>query len=289
MYRRPFLAGFAAAGAGYLSVPAPARPLPVDPPFAVTEFSVEAEKTAPTHPYVLRKSAVYDHEAAHEETTAERITALDALDPAVAGVVRRAIDDPVRMDSLPDGLRETLSRYDFFVPDPADDGGRTHYGVTLHKLDPDAPPAIEFEATLVDADVTADDPGAIEFAVRNVSETTRYLATGPTPPFDLLRADATAGVRQFLLWTDYEYSAITAEHVSYNHWLVLQSVAVPPGERRARRYELRANTADEEPGPGLGPGSFRVDGTLSFSEALFAPTATRTAVEWGVEFTVERG
>lgn len=288
MHRRALLAGVAGLGAtsvGALS--APALPRRVEPPFAVTEFSATAEKAVPTHRFAVSSVGAYGRERALEETSPDRIVRVDVLPPAVARLVRRAIaNDTVKLDSLPEGFRETLARYDVFVTDSTDD--QNHYGVFLHELDPDAPSPLEFDATLVDGAVTDDDPGVVEFAVRNVGERTQRISTGPTPPFDLLRAEAVRGPRQFLLWTDYEKSSITADHVAYNHWLILQSVAVPPGERRTHRYELRANTADEEPGPGLGPGTFRVEDGLSFSDDPFVSTATRSVLAFGVEFTVER-
>lgn len=257
------------------------------PPFRITDFTVSTEKTEPTHQYVLVCTKTYSPEAAKRESSSDAIVHLDELDSVIADRLEQVIrDNHVAADDIPDGLPEVLSRYEFFVWNRRSNDESDHYGVALHELDPTAPPALEFSATLCDEIVTIDNTGVIEFAVRNTSDEIQFVESGVTPPFHLLIATECDGDREFALWTDYDgisitqdrYAAITAEKIT----------PVASEETVSRRYELRANTATEEPGSGLVTGEFCVRGTLTY-----APRDRRTGcgakeiVKWQIRFSIE--
>lgn len=257
--------------------------------YLVTDVSASTEKVAPTHEYVVRVTAVYSTEAFEKESgdpTAIDVSEIE--DPAIRDVVKRTLSDgPVKTDSVPDGLDAFLDRYDFFTwearTDPEDTA--THWGIELYRLHPDRPPAVEFDATVVDETISLSSPGAIEFSVTNVGDRTEEIFSGTVPPFGVLWAERVERDGRFLLWRDYaeEGCVFFTDEGHLAQCDIGINTPVNPGERIAKTYELR-QAAERTPGDGLAPGRYRVADSLSYSHG--DGQRPSTVVDWQVEFEI---
>ncbi|WP_433624651.1 hypothetical protein [Halomicrococcus sp. NG-SE-24] len=256
--------------------------VPPDARYAVTNFSVETEKVAPTAKYALETTKVYSREAALAEVDASDIVDVSELpDPDMREAIAAAIrDGKLRTDDVPAGLDDALERYAFFTGVNADGSTHTHYGLKLYRLSPSSSPQLRFDARPVDRGVAPDDPGEIAFAVTNEGETTQEIFSGTVPPFGVLRAEARDADRQFLLWRDYEEEGCAQVENGRVRAVcdIGKLTPVEPGETVTKRYELRPGT------PGMESGSYVVDGTLSYSSEMQEPS---TEVEWAVNFALE--
>lgn len=176
--------------------------------FAITDLDVSTRTDGPEFRYVLEPSAVYSEDAVERKETRtgedQTVMAVSEIgNPAVREAVETAIEDGEwRSNDLPAGLADLVERVDFFTNGRT--GLGTHVGLTLHRLDPDAPPAIEFDASVVDPAVAPDDPGVVELGLTNVGPTPRKVFSGTVPPFGMVFAESTDGDDRLLLWRPYE-------------------------------------------------------------------------------------
>lgn len=250
--------------------------------YVVTDYSVTTEKPAPTTKYVLDTTKHYSEDAAREEVDASDIADVADLEPDVRDAIETAVEGRGwKTDEIPDGLRETLDRYEFFTGIVASDRTHTHFALELYELSPDAPPQVTFDTKLRDADVTADDPGIVEFSVTNDGETTRRIFSGTVPPFGVVRAEATDSDRRFLLWRDYEEEGcVTVEDGRVRAVCDIGKMTpIEPGQTISREYELRTGT------PGTTPGEYEIRGTVSHSAETGGPSEK---VEWVASFTLQK-
>lgn len=263
-----------------------------DGQYRLTNLSKSTHADRPSTKYVLEPSSVYSGDAVEreEERTGEQRVVRD-ISEVSNEEVRDAIETAVRTgawrsDSLPDGLAETVERVDFFTGVSDDDLG-THVGLTLHRLRPDRPPAIEFDATIVDAVVSEPSPGVVEFELTNNSSTTQEVFSGTVPPFGTVFADAAEGDDRFLLWRNYgEEGCIRFTDDGMIQCDIGKFTELRPCESVSRRYEVLPSTTDRYPEYTAppGPGTYRVADSLSYSSGGGAP---ESELSFEVEFTLE--
>lgn len=293
MRRRTLLAGLGAgltAGClgrvGYRGRP----PSNGDTAYRIVDLETTTSTERPSVRYVLEPSAFYSEDAVERKREREgevRVTDVSTLDPAVREAVEAAIrDGEWRANDLPDGLAEAVERYDFFTG--ASSGTHTHVGVELYRFDPDAPPAVVFEAAVVDDRTAPGDPGALEFALRNVGDEPREVFSGTVPPFGVVFAEAAGGDGRFLLWRDYEEEGC----VGFSDDGIVQCAVgklteLRPGERIARRYGVLHDSTDVRPEHTRppGPGAYRVADRVDHSRQHGAPGST---LSFEVRFALER-
>jgi hypothetical protein len=265
-----------------------------DTDLVASEFSVSTEKTAPDHRYFVRITKVYSSDAV--ERHADDPTVVDVSEVEDADV-RAVLEDvlsqgKLRRDAIPDGLRETVERVDFFTWNATTqpDDTASHWGVEVYR--PDRDPVVEFDAALVDDTISATDPGAIEFSLENTGDRAREVFSGTVPPFGVLWAGTVEGSDgstheadddRYLLWRDYEDEGCV--NFGDDGRMIVCDIgkitSIAPGETVSKTYQLRP----ENPvGSALAPGEYVVSDTLSYHRESQGPT---TKVEWEVRFTVE--
>lgn len=294
MQRRALLATIPAVLAGCTASP-PAhttnrttttRSTEPDASFVVTDLDVETEKVGPTYRYLVRTTKVYSENAVANEPGSQTVVDVSDIEDADVRAVIEAVltHGRVRRDSIPDGLRETVDRVDFFTwnetTDPEDTA--SHWAIEVFDAHPDRDPVIQFDATLTDNAVSPDDPAAITFATENTGAETQEIFSGTVPPFGVLWADS-AGSDRYLLWRNYEEEGC----VSFDdgHVVVCDIGIVTrlkPGESIERTYEIRPENPVGSP---LGAGEYTVSERLTYHQDSQGPN---TNVEWRVSFSVER-
>lgn len=294
MQRRALLASIPASLtlAGCITPPSSSRDTTTtvtsgsDAAFTVTNLAVETETVAPTHRYLVRITKVYSADAVSREPGDPTVVDVsEVTDADVRSVLERVLSEGrIRQDTIPDGLREITERVDFFTWESTTDPDDTasHWAIEVFESDPEAGPALAFDAELADETVYTDDPGTITFRVENVGDETQEIFSGTVPPFGLLWADGPGGDR-YLLWRDYTEEgcvSFTDEgHVESCDIGMITSVE--PDETIERAYDIRL----ENPvGGSLRTGHYVVSETLGYERE---PQGPRTAVEWRVSFTVE--
>lgn len=291
MKRRALLATVPAVLAGCTATPpgntaSTTRTTEPETNFVVTDFEVEAEKVGPTYRYLVRTTMVYSENAvANEPGTQTVVDVSDIEDPDVKAVIEDVLTEGrVRRDSIPDGLRETVDRVDFFTWNETTDPDDTasHWMIEVFDAHPDRDPAIQFDATLTDNSVSPDDPAAITFAIENVGSETQEVFSGTVPPFGVLWAERIGGGR-YLLWRDYEDEGCV--NFDDGHVVVCDIgivTKVEPGEAIDKTYEIRPENPVGSP---LTFGDYTVSERLAYHQDSQGPN---TNVEWRVSFSVER-
>lgn len=315
MRRRTLLSGLCALSAGCLNAPS-ARPRTTDgtgsescrstgrtegadgedetgAEYRVTDLAVSTETDRPNGRYVLEPSAFYSADAVdrEEERTGERPLVRDVSEVR-DGAIREALTTAARTggwrsDEVPDGLTGLVERVDLFTGLSSDET-YTHIGFTLHRLHPDRPPAVEFDATVVDAAVSPESPGAIELALTNTGRETRRILAGTVPPFGAVFATASYGTDRFLLWRDYgEEGCISFTDHGVVQCAIGRTVTLRPCRTIRRRYEILPGTTEDQPDLTVppGPGTYRIKDGVSYSRGDGAPEST---LSFEVEFTLER-
>lgn len=291
MRRRALLVGVGALSAGCLGVSPPDAADPSQATtrtetetaaeFRLTDLEVSMTTEQPSVEYVLEPSAFYSGDAVEreEERTGGRQVVVDISEVDDAAI-RDAIETAVRTgewrsDDAPDGLAETVERVDFFTGLSRDDT-YTHIGLTLHHLDPDAPPAVTFDATVVDDLVSPDNPGVVELELTNVSDALREVFSGTVPPFGMVFAEAVDGNGQFLLWRNYEQEGcISFRDGDWIRCDIGKITELGPAESVARRYRVLPSSTDHFPESTVppGPGTYRTGDSLSHNRGNGAPAS----------------
>lgn len=300
MRRRALLASVAALPAGCIGVAPPgsdggttpagtpgnatATPPGGEPAeYRIAGLSVATSTEHPDARYVLEPDAFYSEDAVEREAerTGEEQIVRDVAaveDPAVREAVETALTDGEwRSDALPDGLTEIVERVDFFTGIPAGDT-HTHVGLTLHRLHPGRPPAVEFDAAVLDAEVSAGSPGALELALRNVGPEPREVFSGSVPPFGAVWAERGGVVEErFLLWRPYEEEGCFrfGEH-GLARCDVGKTTPLPPGGTVTRRYEVLPGSTETHPEYTAppGPGTYRFADSVSHGGGAGGPQST---------------
>lgn len=258
--------------------------------YRIADLETSSSTERPAVRYVLEPRAFYSTEAVERKRRREgevRVTDVSELDPAVRTAVETAIrDGEWRANDLPDGLAGAVERYDFFTG--ASSGTHTHVGLELYRFDPDAPPAVAFEAAIVDDRAEPGDPGALEFALRNVGDEPREVFSGTVPPFGVVFAEAVGGAGRFLLWREYtEEGCVGFSGDGIVQCAVGKLTDLRPGEVITRRYEVRHDSTDVRPEYTRppGPGAYRVADRVGHSRQHGAPGST---LSFEVRFGLER-
>jgi hypothetical protein len=304
MQRRALLAAVPPALAGCIASP-PGSPTSTttrdpgsepDADLAVTDLSVATEKVRPEHRYLVRITKTYSADAVADEPGEQTVVDVSAVeDRAVRDTLKEVLSEgKVRRDEIPDGLRDTVERVDFFTWDAttAADATYSHWAVEVYEADPDRDPVVRFDADLVDDAVSAADPGAIAFSLENVGDRTWEVFSGTVPPFGVLWAGTVepASAREtpdgdrYLLWRDYEAEGCV--RFSDDGRMISCDIGkitpIQPGETVEKTYELRPENPVGTP---LEPGEYVVSDTLSYSRENQGPSEK---VEWRVAFAVEK-
>lgn len=260
--------------------------------YRVTDLTHSTETDGPSFKYVLEPSAFYSGDAVEreEERTGEELVVEDTSsieDEAVREAIETAIQTGRwRSNSLPDGLVATVERVDFFTG-VSDDETHTHVGLTLYRFQPDQPPAIEFDARIVDDVVSSGSPGAIELALLNDSQTTQQVFSGTVPPFGMVFASAVEGDGEFILWRNYEEEGcFTFTDGGWTRCSVGIISKLEPCGGISRRYEILPSDTTHRPEYTVppGPGTYRITDSLGYYEQNGAP---ETSLSFEVEFTLE--
>lgn len=287
MRRRALLASLATASAGCLGTVPPSSQTTQSPQsdadgtYEVTDLSVSTETDRPSVKYVLESTKVYSEDGVEREETRtgeeQVVTDVSDLDdPAIRDAVRTAVvEGEWQSNDLPEGLADTLEQVDFFTGFPGRDTA-THIGLTLHRLDPDAPPAIEFDASVVDSTVADEDPGVLEFALTNAGSTTRQASSGTVPPFGMLFADSVGSGAKFLLWRPYEEEGcINFTDDGWSRCDIGMVTELAPNETISREYEILPEATTRQPKLTVppGPGTYRVSDSLGHSVGAGAPAS----------------
>jgi len=259
--------------------------------YRLTDLTTSTRTDRPSARYVLEPSAFYSADAVEREAdrTGERQVVMDvsAVDDEAA---RDAIETAIRTgdwrsDTLPDGLAETVGRVDFFTGVAS--GSATHVGLTLYRLHPDRPPALEFGAAIVDEVVSTGSPGVVELRLANRSGTTQQVFSGTVPPFGTVFAESVDADEEFLLWRDYEAEGcVSFTDTGLATCAIGVVTELGPCEHLARRYRVlpAGTTHHPEYTAPPGPGRYRITDSLSYYEQDGAP---ESALSFAVEFSLE--
>ena len=249
--------------------------------YRVENLELSQETDGPKHRYVLGSTAFHSKSAVErEEERTDGDLVVESIDDIESKPVREAIETAIRTgrwrsNTLPDGLRETVERVDFFTGVSTDDT-YTHVGLALSEQDPDAPPAIEFGARVLDADVTPDSPGVLSLSLTNVGSEEQEVLAGTVPPFGTVFAEAVDSDERFLLWRPYgEEGCISFEREGLFECDEGSFVALEPDETVARRYELLPPTTDIHPRYTAppGPGTYRYVADFTYSRPTNSPNS----------------
>ncbi len=266
---------------------------PQNAEYELTDLQVSTSTDRPTHHYILEPSAFYSEDAVEREEsrTGEEQVVVDITDvenPESKAAIETAIlEGEWKSNRAPEDLPETIERVDFFTGVSKDDT-YTHIGLTLHHLDPDAPPAIEFTAEITDRYVAPDSPGAIEFSLRNRSAQTQELFSGTVPPFGMLHAEAIGDGESFLMWRDYEKEGCFSR---WNGGWARCDIGIisklESCEQLSKVYEILPSTTDTYPDETVpqSAGTYQVAKTVSYSLGGGAPSSE---LSFDLEFTLER-
>ncbi|WP_049899328.1 hypothetical protein [Halococcus agarilyticus] len=247
--------------------------------YRIENLAVSQETDGPDHRYVLAVRSSYSEAAVEreEERTGRELT-VRTIDEVEPEPVREAVETAIqtgewRADTLPDGLRETLDGVDLFTGFSTDDVA-THRGLRLYEQDPDAPPAVEFGARVLDAAVTPDDPGALELSLTNGGSERQAVFAGTVPPFGAVFVGAVDTDERFLLWRPYEEEGcISFEGNEMRVCAIGRQVTIEPGETVARQYEVLSPTTDTHPSHTAppSPGTYRYTETFEHTAETGGP------------------
>lgn len=267
---------------------------PSDTEYEVTQLSVSTSVDQPSFRFILEPAAFYSRDAVarEEERTGEKQTVVD-ISEIESTEVRNAIETAIqsgtwKSNSLPDGLADTVERVDFVTGVSTGDT-YTHIGVELHRLNPNAPPAIEFDARVADPYVSPDSPGSIVFYLKNRSPRTQEVFSGTVPPFGMMHAEYDGGgtASRFLLWRDYE------EEGCFSHrgdgWIrcdIGQLTRLKTCESISREYEILPSSTESYPEETVPPrsGEYRTSGSVSYSTGNGSPSSE---ISFEVSFRLE--
>ncbi|WP_225741337.1 hypothetical protein [Halorussus halophilus] len=260
----------------------------------MTQLSVSTTYDRPSVKYILEPASFYSEDAVEREAerTGEKQTVVH-ISKVESPEVRTAIETAIqsgawKSNSLPDGLADTVERVDFFTGVSNDDT-YTHIGVELHRLDPNAPPAVEFDAHISDPYVAPGSPGAIEFELQNTSSQKQEIFSGTVPPFGMLHAHAETGEEsRFLLWRNYEEEGcFTRREDGWMRCDIGKISHLEPCESVSRRYEILPSSTDHYPAETTPPSTdaYRTSGSVSYSTGGGSPS---TGLSYEISFQLER-
>lgn len=271
---------------------------PESPPenleYELTQLSVSTATDRPSVKYILEPASFYSKDAVarEEERTSEKLTVVpisEVKSPEVRDAIETAIlSGAWESNTLPDGLAETVERVDFFTGVSKDDT-YTHVGVTLHRLNPNAPPAVEFDAYIADQFVAQESPGAIVFTLINRSSQPQEIFSGTVPPFGMLYANSeSSGESRFLLWREYEKEGCF--RYTEDGWTrcdIGKMTRLEPCESISRRYEILPNSTTHYPEETVpsSSGSYQTSGSISYSLGGGSPSSE---LSFEVSFQLER-
>ncbi|WP_137289337.1 hypothetical protein [Natronorubrum halophilum] len=283
MNRRAYVAGAGIGLSGALggcleSASIRSSPSGASGEFELTDLTASTSVDRPPGGYALERSASYSADAVtrEEERTGEERVVVD-ISEVDDDEVREALEVAIetgewRSETLPDGLEETVETVDFVTG--VTTGTYTHVGLALHHVDPDRSPAIEFGATITDAAVSEDGPGAIDLELTNAGSTGQEVFSGTVPPFGMVRAESVDEGDEFLLWREYEEEGCYGFDGS--GWIRCDIGAITPiqpDETLSRRYEVLPGSTSHYPDQTVppGPGTYRIADALTYSEGGGAP------------------
>lgn len=256
----------------------------------IEDLVVQSSTNRPGVKFILELDTLYSSDAVEREreSSTEDIVVMDVgeiEDAAVRDAVVTALrSGEWRSNSLPDGLRDLVERVDFFTGVPKDDT-YTHLGVSLYRLHPDRPPAIEFQAAVTDRWVSPSSPGALELSLTNTSQTSQEIFSGTVPPFGLVSASTDDGSR-FLLWRNYvEEGCVFFSDEGIGRCDIGIITPIEAGETIARTYEILPSTTQKQPAHTVPskPGRYRYAGGVSYNRGDGAPDST---LNFEIEFTL---
>lgn len=263
-----------------------------DAEFELTDFGVSTRTDRPASRYVLEPDAFYSSDAVEREETRTGeqqvvMAVSDVADPAVREAVETAIrDGEWRSDDIPEGLADLAERVDFFTG-VGSDGTYTHVGLALYRFDPDAPPAVEFDASVADPYVAPGDPGELTLALTNASSESRTVFSGTVPPFGVVTAERTTGEGRFLLWRPYEEEGcVFFDEDGWGKCSIGVATELAPGQTVSRTYEVLPSATGHHPAFTVppGPGRYRVADSVSHYAQSGAP---ESELSFEVEFALE--
>ncbi|WP_168215794.1 hypothetical protein [Halorussus ruber] len=261
----------------------PETPEP-DAEFELTDLAVSTRTERPSVRYVLEPSAFYSADAVEREETetGEEQIVRDVSEisgPNVREAVETALEGGEwRSNDLPEGLADLVKRVDFFTGAGAT-GTHTHVGLELHRLSPDAPPAVEFDAEVVDSYVSPDDPGVVALSLTNASSEPRTVFSGTVPPFGMVFAESVESDDRFLLWRPYELEGcVQFTDDGYAKCAIGKTTKLSPGETVSREYEVLPSTTANRPRYTVppGPGRYRISDSLTHYAKTGAPESKLT-------------
>lgn len=154
----------------------------------------------------------------------------------------------------------------------------------LHRVDPDKPPALEFDASLIDGHVSDGSPGVIELTLTNTSATTQEIFSGTVPPFGMIFAEAVDSNDEFLLWRKYEEEGcITFGFRGWSRCNIGIITELQADEILSRRYKVLPSSTSHQPRYTVppGPNTYQFTDTLTYNEGRGAPNSELT---YEVEF-----
>jgi len=260
-----------------------------DADLAITELTVETEKTAPTKEWYLRIEGVYSTDAVGRHFDDPTVVDVDEIeDDDVRSTVKRILNEgKVWVDEIPDGLREFVDATDLVTWEADTDANdtATHWSLAVYDAHPDRDPLLDFDVEVVDSGI-GEDPAELEFAATNTAGVVQSIFGGVVRPFGVPRVHrpGESDGPTFLLWNDYE--SIDGVGVSEDR-VVMNAIGtmtpVEPGETLTRTYALDPSKPQCD---AIGPGEWVYEDTLDYSQngELQGPGAT---VDYRLEFTIE--
>lgn len=256
----------------------------------ITDLTVASSTNRPGVKFVLERDTLYSSDGVERrrESSIEEIVVMDVGEIENAAV-RDAVETALRTgewqsNTLPDGLSKIVERVDFFTG-ISKDGTFTHLGMSLHRLHPERPPAIEFQAAITDRWISPDSPGALELSLNNISQTSQEIFSGIVPPFGLVSASTDDG-SSFLLWRNYvEDGGVSFSEEEYFLDAVGIITTIKPGETVARTYEVLHPTTDKQPEHTVPPkpGRYRYADEVSYNPGDGTPDSR---LNFEIEFTL---
>jgi hypothetical protein len=260
-----------------------------DADLAVTELSVETEKTAPTREWYLRIEGVYSTDAVDRHFDEPKVVDVeDVEDDDVRATVKRILNEgKVWVDEIPDGLREVADSTDLVTweADKDIDDIATHWSLAVYDAHPDRDPVLQFDVEVLDSGV-GDDPAELEFSVTNTGDVTQSVFGGVVAPFGIPRVHhpGEPDGASFLLWQDYESIegvSVTEDGVTKNS--IGTMTPVSSGGTLTRAYALAPSKPQCD---AIGPGEWVYGDTLEYSPNG-EPQGPGATVEYRLEFTIE--
>jgi len=153
-----------------------------------------------------------------------------------------------------------------------DDPGEAPADLEYELSDPSFPTKsdkeLSFDVGVSDPYVAPEDPGALQFGLRNIGSEPLTVLAGGLPPFGMVHAERVDTAERVLLWQSYERDDCFEREGG--HWSVCneqRELDLASCDRVRTEYQVLPSTTENYPADTVpsGPGDYRIEGELQYA------------------------